>query len=590
MGGLWRFVKNYRMNSLFVRNFAVIFLSVLLSLVVLFIYTYNRSRSLVYNSVLDMNATVVTQTSDVMESVLDESTRMGAYLLNHELTGRFMFMERASAGMGSVIQLNTMARQFPMISRYIHSIYIYSEASGQLISSVNGLQSEFSDKSWMPAYQAGSGHEIPAVSRTGPKGYPYFMSVIMPYYFYGDEKKGAVVINVDMEKLDRVFQDNGRFSGQRIYLTDQDGIILYSKDKTLLSAHIDSVAGISGLIGQKDTTVFAEGKDGIRYIVTINSLMNRGWRLVSLLPMDVYDTHFKAFADTIRTLIIVLLLLGAAITLVTTVKTYAPVKNIIVDLERQGIHGGVRNGSLTEAEYIKALVLNASRDNQFMKLELEKRMLLLEQAQVGALQAQITPHFLANTLDAIRWGAVRLGDGENDVSRMIYQLSLMFQISLDMKNMLVRVADEVKYCELYLDIMSYRYKDLIQVEWAIDAGILGMTAMKLSLQPILENAIYHGIKPKKSAGKIIVSGYEQDGIVHIQIADDGIGLTMEEAQNINARMNRPAALLEKHVGMHNVNQRLKLVFGEEYGVSIRRGGDGGAVVELVFPVIPQRPD
>lgn len=130
---------------------------------------------------------------------------------------------------------------------------------------------------------------------------------------------------------------------------------------------------------------------------------------------------------------------------------------------------------------------------------------------ISALQMQITPHFLSNTLDAIHWGAVELGGGENSVSRMILNLSQLFRISLNMGDMLIDVASEAEQCRRYVEIMEYRYPGMISVDWRLSPSIMGCVVAKLSFQPIVENAIYHGIKPKKAPGRITVSDRLEGG-------------------------------------------------------------------------------
>jgi two-component system sensor histidine kinase YesM len=149
----------------------------------------------------------------------------------------------------------------------------------------------------------------------------------------------------------------------------------------------------------------------------------------------------------------------------------------------------------------------------------------------------------------------------------------------------VTIDKEIQHVKLYLDIQKIRYKDKFEVHWDIDKAILDYKIVKLSIQPLIENSIYHGIKPKKEKGTIFISGYAYEGYIIIQIKDDGIGLLQEEVELLNTEMRKDYIKEDTHIGIMNVNQRIKLLFGEEYGLIVQSEYKKFTAVKIIIPMV-----
>ena len=174
---------------------------------------------------------------------------------------------------------------------------------------------------------------------------------------------------------------------------------------------------------------------------------------------------------------------------------------------------------------------------------------------------------------------------QNPAIKMVTALSEMLRISMESKEYLIPLCDEIIHCKSYLDIMKIRYSDKLNIEWKVSGDLLQYKAVKLSLQPIIENAVYHGIKPKKDKGKIVINAYYNDGNILVEIIDDGIGMPKDKIDAINATLNNEFTPEEEHVGIANVNKRIKLIFGSEYGVLIDENWEIGTRVIITIPAI-----
>ncbi len=156
----------------------------------------------------------------------------------------------------------------------------------------------------------------------------------------------------------------------------------------------------------------------------------------------------------------------------------------------------------------------------------------------------MNPHFLYNTLEAINWTTIDLTNGQNDASDMITQLSNMLRYSLDGEQF-ASLEDEVECCKTYIEIMKTRYKDKIEAEWLIQEDIKACKIMKLTLQPIIENAIYHGIKPKRMKGVIHISCQLHSETLMIIVTDNGVGMSQDDVTKINSKINNKYLLKKR---------------------------------------------
>lgn len=201
-------------------------------------------------------------------------------------------------------------------------------------------------------------------------------------------------------------------------------------------------------------------------------------------------------------------------------------------------------------------------------------------AELMVLQAQINPHFLYNTLDNLQWKAYDYDALE--IAEMVEALSNFFRISLSNGQEFIPLSEEIKHIENYLFIQEKRYEDILKFTIDFDSSLSEITVIKLIIQPIVENAIYHGIKPKLSSGNIEVSVYEINDYVYISVYDDGVGMDEETLNELRASLNIKN---EKFgYGLYNVSQRIKLVYGENSGVEVSSTLGEGTTVLIKIPI------
>ena len=215
--------------------------------------------------------------------------------------------------------------------------------------------------------------------------------------------------------------------------------------------------------------------------------------------------------------------------------------------------------------------------------QVKKEQKQLRKAEFELLQAQINPHFLYNTLDAIVWSAE--AGNQKQVVSMVGSLSDFFRTSLNRGKEIVTIKEDLQHVRSYLEIQQIRYQDIMSYEITVDEAIYDYSIPKITIQPVVENALYHGIKNKRGGGRITVTGANLVDHVVICVEDDGKGMTKERLQEVTESLN--AEKIEKSAvyGLYNVNQRIKLNFGDEYGLDILSTYEQGTRVIIRLPKI-----
>ena len=207
------------------------------------------------------------------------------------------------------------------------------------------------------------------------------------------------------------------------------------------------------------------------------------------------------------------------------------------------------------------------------------------EAELKILQEQIKPHFLYNTLDTIQWMAQE--HGAADIVKVVGALTSLFRIGLSRGKEMIRVSDEMEHVRSYLIIQKTRYEDKFDFSVCMDDSVLSLLVLKLTLQPLVENAIYHGIKERRGHGCIKVEAGRRDGMLVLRVADDGVGMSAETLASVRALLaSLPAEKGQKlGYGISNVNERIQLSFGKKYGLSFDSSPDLGTTVEILHPLV-----
>lgn len=242
---------------------------------------------------------------------------------------------------------------------------------------------------------------------------------------------------------------------------------------------------------------------------------------------------------------------------------------------RSHVNTGVEAKQLSES-------LNTMIDKINALLEqVKKEQIRIRKAEFELLQAQINPHFLYNTLDTIIWLAE--SDEQKQVVHMVESLSDFFRTSLNQGKDIISIKEEIQHVRSYLEIQQMRYQDILEYEIDVPEEFYQNTIPKITVQPLVENALYHGIKNKRGKGKITVRGYREDSFFILEVRDNGIGMQTERLEQVRNALVHKQFVESKVYGLYNVNERIRLNCGEEYGLRISSTYQEGTTVKIFLP-------
>jgi two-component system sensor histidine kinase YesM len=470
-------------------------------------------------------------------------------------------------------------------NEHIESIYIYSEMKKSMIT--NRYAGPFylsQDQTWYDYYESIENSEMFVQPRKYNDWYPYLLSLYQPV-FINNSKMGVIIINLDIRDLRKVIESNNNDIFEDLYIVDNgDNRILYNKDIDNFQGNFYNVF--------KDVPLFKENGfvsknvtiNEKQYLISRKELEELDWSVISLLSLNRYEEKSRNIKNFIYLFILINMFIALIITFLISVRTYKPLGDVITLLnepEREmKFKGKIDKNELLD---IYNQIKKSYKSQVFMEYELDKKLKLLNKAQMIALQAQISPHFLSNTLETMKWSAMRLTGGENELSKMALSLSRLLRLTLGAEKSIISIGEELELDKKYIEIMEFRFRDVFRVEWDVNDRLLEYETIQLTLQPIIENAIYHGIRPNRKFGTITVQVREEVSDILFVVTDDGQGIDEETLLKLNRQMQDKYNLEGKHVGVRNVNQRIKLIFGEKYGVNVSSQKNVGTKVTVRIP-------
>ena len=290
------------------------------------------------------------------------------------------------------------------------------------------------------------------------------------------------------------------------------------------------------------------------------------------------QTRMSRQLTVVSTAMSLLLSLVTAMTL--ALLGYQPIRQLSQAL---GLGDG-RQRPADELAFIRERVRAQEKSNRDLQGDLNQHMANLNRAQIAALQAQINPHFISNTLMALSGSVAQIMGTECETVKALEDFAALMRVSLTGDNYLAPLSEELEHIRLFMTLIAFRYKNRVQIEISVPPEMLDVCVPKLSLQPLIENAVNHGLRPLHYRGRIGVEGEINGETARIIVWDDGVGLDEREVERLNRLLERDAIGAAQHIGLSNVNQRFKLIFGGDAGVSVQ-SQDGRARFVLVFPVV-----
>ena len=565
-------LEKYKFNSvIFLQfiKFLVIFLFISVTLV---LYVYQNTANVLQNELETVNKNNNKRFADMAEMIFRETEYISSRLASDNTVRLFALTSKSEdifEDMNSTIRDKIMS--YTEIYRYIDSIYIYSGISDRLITSTN--ETGFTDDDeWLDSYKVNAKKDFCVVPRRMSGRYPFVLSFINQFSSYGEI--GLVVINIDVQEVGKIFNNIDDVL-QNCFILSEDGTILFAKNQKSMFTDYKNEPILENIhVNKNNNYLHSEIKSEYydwTYITTIFSLR--------------YKESLNKLRFQLIITFIILTIIGIMFSIFMSMVSFSPFRSIIEVIDKPDNFDDKKiRIKDNEVEYVASNILRLIRTNEKLERSLETQISRLNNVQLAALQMQINPHFLYNTLNIISLQAHGGNDGKI-TSRMIIELAKLLRFSIENKDMLVDIRTEIKYANIYVNLLKLRYEDTFMVKWEIDENILDNKILKICLQPFIENCVYHGFLKNEGDNIINISGGIAEDTIFFTVEDNGVGIDSDQLKKLNQQLRETSDLTEKCIGVFNINMRIKLLFGDGFGVTIKSKKGYGTRIEIKLPIL-----
>ena len=463
----------------------------------------------------------------------------------------------------------------------IESIYLYSPLTGQVLTGLTYYKSTTAAANirWLNDFQMASGMLL--TPRIQEEGYPYVLTAIRRLNEYGYD--GVAVVNISLNAIASMLgvQEDDAHS---FYILNEAGEVLYRKNKQAL---LEDAARFSDLRHfektQEDKTLL-DRTESRAFVWSQVYNETTGLYFVEKTYMTEYTERMSMLQGLIFSGAMILLAMFLCVAAYLTCNALRPLRH----LERVLDQGEIVGGKHPQDEYTRYLtqrIMAQIQSNAHFREMLTDQLILLEKTQLRSLRSQINPHFLFNTLNAISMQVAGGEDGQSRAIAMIGWLSELLRYSLA-KTDSVPLSMEILQTRNYLNLLLARYDQEFTVELSVAPGLDGCLVPRLLLQPLIENAVFHGVVPLEGRqGRIQIQIDRRENSLRVVVEDDGIGMSAETLEQLRTQLaHLPEEMPEKHIGLLNVAIRLHLMYPASPPVSVESAADAYTRFTLLIPL------
>ncbi len=580
-----RFKNPYGANSQLFKIFTrfMSFVLIICLSVVLLVYGYGVRA--ISKSLIQSNQSTAEHTAVSTESIFREIELVLGNLSGNNYVQTYVIAQNPRSLINELdMRLHELLSMLTAAYNYIDSIYVYSETNNKVFSTTfESSPDEIEDVNWLEMYEKNKQKYLTVYPRKKYNIYPNIITFMRPVSV--GASKGAVLININPEEIEAL-SNSGEDKLQNTYMVTEDGTIIYSQTQSEIFTNTAEHPVLKeAMQNGAEEGILLRQKEGI-YAVSQVVSSYYDWSYVNLYGPEDSIRDFATIRNLILFSLFIILAVGFAAAIYFSYTAYQPIQSILDILDRPE-QWNQANKSDGEVKYIASRIVTMLQTNRDLETEFQKQMKTLNDTYAYALQVQINPHFLFNTLNLINMMIVDdYGVGQRS-SKVLVELSRLLWYSLKNEDKFITVREEVECAKLYLDILSKRYPDLFTVCYDVSDSVLENLILKLSLQPLIENAVNHGLIPKESGGVVTVSVQPECEQLRIAVTDNGVGMSAAHLEEVRQSVYSDMEMDSKHIGVKNVRQRIKLLLGEAYELTIESEENRGTCVSYTAPILMQ---
>lgn len=398
----------------------------------------------------------------------------------------------------------------------------------------------------------------------------------------GSTEQAVLLIEMAYQGLEEVLDEVTLGNGGYIYLMDSKGEIIWHPKYELIA---------SGRV--KENNLVAAGYDdgsreeifnGTRQTVVTKTVGYTGWKLVGVIKGTGISLNMLKTRLFIVFVILLIIFIVILINSYISFRVTNPIRELeksVKALEEGNLDADIYMGGSYEVQHLGKSVQDMKFRIKGLMQDIVNEHEEKRKSEFDSLQAQINPHFLYNTLDIIVWQIEN--EKQSEAVHTVTALARFFRLSLGKGKNIVTVRDEIDHVKNYLMIQHMRFKNKFDYEFDIAEDVLELPSLKLMLQPLVENAIYHGMEFMDGDGMIMVKAWREEDELYLSVADNGLGMTEDKVEMILTGKSTSGNGRGSGIGVKNVNERIKLYFGEAYGLTIDSEPDEGTTVIIHLP-------
>ena len=402
----------------------------------------------------------------------------------------------------------------------------------------------------------------------------------------GVTESGVLLVDMSFSGIEQVCQGVELANGGYLYLIDSDGELIYHPRQQLIYAGLLEENNLQAA-GYRDGTCREKFQGQMRQ-VTVKTVGYTGWKLVGVVPAEELGaTSRQTFLFGLA-----LLLFSVFLMAFLNFRISAHISDPIRRLEQavKELEAGTENVEIEEGGCYEIQRLGHSIRSMVSTLHHLMDDIIQQEGQkrrseLEVLQSQINPHFLYNTLDSVIW--MTEAGRYDEAIQMVTSLARLFRISLSRGKRIIPLADELEHARHYMTIQQIRFKNKFTTQISAEPGTEGLYTLKLIVQPILENAIYHGMAAAEDDGLITVTARREGETLLIEVADNGMGMRPEVAASLLDEDRPDVRTTGSGIGVRNVHRRIQLTFGAQYGLTILSEPDEGTTVQIRLPALDE---
>lgn len=559
------------------------FFLILVPILTLGIFSYKESLEIVQQKVSVSNLNTVKQVGERIEFIFQDAHDMSLFLIQSNDVREFFKLEKGNSEIDTkTIKLNNYLIYLLSSKPYIYSIYFkgFNGLSMDTKSASNPMDSEIENE--IIALKGGFIWNIGKIINFDGSSTNVFSMIRVVNDMNNTPNKLAIMkININEKELANIYSDDTMGKQGDYFIVDGENRIISSIDKGRLGQELNFNLDTAKLKDTK-TGYFQTVFDEQDYLVTYYLIDGLNYKLLNFVPLKELLKENTVIPKTMLEVAGISFIVCVLIAVLFSINILRPLKNIRLQMNK------VENEDFDVQVKFRSNDEIAMLGRSFNKMSVRLKGLINQvymtkikqkEAELSALQTQINPHFLYNTLDTIYW-MCRM-EKAFETSKLIEALAKLFRLSLNNGKELILLRDEVNHLKNYLIIQKKRYGDAINFSFDVEGGLLSSTVVKLVLQPLVENAIIHGIEKKEGKGNIVITIKRVSENIIYEIRDDGKGVDVNEINQLLTAIGDS----NRGFGIKNINDRLRLYFGEQYGIQFSSENGEGTTVTVTQPYI-----